>query len=182
MDRFSFLKQALPSWLLFPYYEIIIVDWSSKEEDIVPYIKSLNDKRVKIIRVPNQQHFNNGAAWNVGIHYACGELISGVDCDVIISPDVFQDMLPLDPKNFYTGHQFYHTYGTTLFSKAAWASVEGYTEIFRTWSQEDVLFYRSLQQAGYIHTFFPLNKLKHIDHDNTTRFKNSEFKGDYSPD
>jgi len=173
MDRFVFLKQTLPIWLTLPYDEIIIVDWTSKEENIIPYVESFKDERIKVIQVIGQKYFNQGAAWNVGIRYAVGEFINGIDCDTTLKPDALQT---LDEKKYCTGFQINHSYGTVIFPKKAWALVGGYTEIFKTWSQDDVLFYRDLSQAGYEHIYFPKDQIETIMHDDDVRFKNHEFK------
>ena len=177
MDRFYYLKQALPTWLIFPYDEIIIVDWSSKDNDLVPYIRELNDARIKIVQVPEQQYFNQGASWNTGVRYASSEFIQGIDCDTIFFPRAYEHVLPIEDNKFYTGLPNTHTHGTALFSKSAWTKVSGFTEIFKTWSQDDVLFYKSLEQAGYRRELsFTDYEIKHIDHDDTIRFKHHEIK------
>lgn len=178
MDRFEFLKQSLPTWLVFPYEEIIIVDWSSKKENIVSYIKDLNDHRIKLIQAPKQQFFNAGAAWNVGIRFASSEFINGIDCDVMIKSKSFSS-IKLEENVFYTGIRTIPVYGSFIVCKKAWQQLAGFTEMLKTWSHEDVLFYDSLEQAGYKHIFFDLNDLQHINHSNELRFENFELKLTY---
>jgi glycosyltransferase involved in cell wall biosynthesis len=162
---------------VYPFTEIIIVDWSSKEEDIVSYIKSINDARLKVVRISGQQYFNQGASWNVGIRYASSEWLCGIDCDDILKHDAFSHILPLDEKKFYTGLPATCTHGMVLFSKNAWIKTQGFVEIFNTWSQDDVLFYRDLQQAGFERQLsFDSKYVEHINHDDTVRFKNHEMK------
>jgi radical SAM superfamily enzyme YgiQ (UPF0313 family) len=176
MDRFEFLKQTLPTWQAYPFDEIIIVDWSSKE-DITIYIKSLNDARLKVVRVLGQQYFNQGASWNVGMRYASSDWICGIDCDDILKSDAFFNILPLEENKFYTGLPCTCTHGMVLLSKNAWSKANGFVEIFKTWSQDDVLFYRDLQQVGYERQLsFDSNRVEHINHSDAIRFKNHEIK------
>jgi glycosyltransferase involved in cell wall biosynthesis len=188
MDRLSFIKQTLPTWLKFPYYEIIIVDWSSNE-DILPLVKECHDQRVIVLKVKNQKYFDPGAAWNVGINYASGDFINCIDCDILINPVYYpvyfinqlkQNCLYLNElidKNCTPLEWSQGLYGTNIFSKNMWDKVNGYIEGLESWGEEDVDFYRRLVKEGFetkqgwIQGF-----LTHIYHDDSYRVKHTKIK------
>ena len=70
-NRYNPLLISLQSWLLFDEVkEIIIVDWSS--DDPINYLTKL-DKRIKIIRVDDEQYFNQPQPLNLAARFkGCG--------------------------------------------------------------------------------------------------------------
>jgi GR25 family glycosyltransferase involved in LPS biosynthesis/glycosyltransferase involved in cell wall biosynthesis len=83
-NRIDALRISLNSWIKFEeIIEIIICDWNSDE----PIDSLLDiDPRIKIIRVNDQEYFNQPQPLNIAADLATGEYILKVDCDYIINP------------------------------------------------------------------------------------------------
>lgn len=179
MNRLSFIEKALPTWLKIPYDEIIIVDWNSKE-DILPLVNSLDDPRIKIIRVPDQKYFNAGAAWNTGIKAARNKFINTVDCDILTDPRMLENIDFDKTDCFYTSiDHIGGIKGTSFYPKYMWEKINGYVEVFKSWGYEDTYFYKKLSEAGYTRIkYFNLDKITHIDHSDKIRQINFEDKLD----
>lgn len=104
MNRPRMLNVSLISWLNFKEIsEIIIVDWSS---DINLKWMEQYDKRIKVIRVDDQQHFNIGKAFNLGFKTATADKILKMDVDYILNPyfNLFQSEIKLTKDTFITGN------------------------------------------------------------------------------
>jgi glycosyltransferase involved in cell wall biosynthesis len=171
MDRLSFLQKALPSWLKQPYSEIIIIDWSSKIDNVLSIFENYTDSRITVLRVKYQDYFINGAAWNVVVSYASGPFINCVDCDIIL-PNNFLNDVKLNQNCLYAlGGLQIGTYGTCIFSKNMWEQVNGYLECLDTWGTEDMDFYDRIRQAGFKHITRVNWPVTHIEHDDKVRFK-----------
>jgi predicted glycosyltransferase involved in capsule biosynthesis len=172
MDRLSFLQKVLPSWLKQPYSEIIIIDWSSKTDNVLSIFETHADPRITVLKVNNQDYFINGAAWNVVVSYAAGPFINCVDCDIVL-PDNFLNNIKLNQDCLYALSELeVGTYGTCIFSKNMWKQVDGYLECLDTWGTEDMDFYDRIRKAGFKHIKRPNCTLRHIEHDDKIRFKN----------
>jgi glycosyltransferase involved in cell wall biosynthesis len=83
-NRLNALKISLSSWLLFDEVkEIIIVDWSSDQP--IHHLASLSS-RIKVIRVNNEEYFNQSQPLNLAARFATQENILKLDCDHILNP------------------------------------------------------------------------------------------------
>lgn len=96
------LTISLTSWLHNKNIdEIIVVDWSSDEP--LFHLAKL-DSRIKIVRVNNQQYFNQQQPLNLAIQLAEGKNILKLDCDYILNPYYnFFDHYKIDSKSFVCG-------------------------------------------------------------------------------
>ena len=105
-NRNNALRVSLNSWLTFDEIkEIIIVDWSSDEP--INYLTKL-DKRIKIIRVDNEQYFNQPQPLNLAASIATGDYILKVDCDYMINPYFdFFECYKIDENSFLCGQDSY---------------------------------------------------------------------------
>lgn len=175
-DRKLFLERTVHTWIRNPYYtEIIIVDWTSGD-DIVPFLKTLKDPRLTVLRVKNQKYIDRGAAWNVGIRYADSTWIHAVDCDVMVRPTIYEnvDFSRLD--TFYMSSECSSVRGSCLFPKYAWRLVNGYIEGLKSFGAEDPFFYKSLGLLGLTESrIFRARDLFHIPHGDYLRQKNHEI-------
>lgn len=83
-NRIDALRISLNSWIKFEEItEIIICDWNS--DDPIDSLLDI-DSRIKIIRVNDQEYFNQPQPLNIAADLATGEYILKVDCDYIINP------------------------------------------------------------------------------------------------
>lgn len=96
------LSISLSSWVLNKKIdEIIIIDWSSDEP--IGHLAKI-DERVKIVRVNNQQYFNQQMPLNLALFMASGEKILKMDSDYIMSPYYdFFDLYDIDSTSFVCG-------------------------------------------------------------------------------
>jgi hypothetical protein len=179
-DRRPFLERTIHTWLRNPFYqEIIIVDWSSSD-DIVPYLKTLNDSRLTVLRVKGQKYIDRGAAWNVGIKYADSTWIHAVDCDVMVRPTIYENVDFSNLNTFYMSKECSAVRGSCLFPKYAWRLVNGYIEGLKSFGAEDPLFYENLELIGLKeNNIFTARDLFHITHGDYIRQQNHEviYKG-----
>jgi predicted glycosyltransferase involved in capsule biosynthesis len=175
MDRLEHLKKSLPTWVSIPDYDsIIIVDWGSKNEDILPFVQSLKEPRIIVIKVKGQDFFDRGAAHNTGIRFSQTELIHIIDCDVLLRQNVLSVINENKEKEFYIyglSIQNHGTTGTCIIRKKQWEIVHGYAENLLGWGYEDVDFYNKLTVAGFEKKeVLKYEMTEHIEHDDTSRF------------
>ena len=93
MDRHENLLKVLPNWLELEVNEIIIVDWSSRvaiKELISTKIEA--DKRIKVIRVDGEKEWILTHAYNLGFKHSKSRFIVKLDCDHIISSEIFKSI------------------------------------------------------------------------------------------
>lgn len=86
MNREANLLKVLPSWLDSEADEIIIVDWSSRDE-LRKSLSEYKDARLKIIRIDGEDQWILTHALNVGLRFASHELVYKLDCDIELSKD-----------------------------------------------------------------------------------------------
>jgi glycosyltransferase involved in cell wall biosynthesis len=173
MDRGEHLKRSLASWLLIPQVdEIIIVDFDSKRDnaltivkEIQPYIPTELQIPVHVLQVYNQEVFNRGRAWNIGIHYAKSEFIFAVDCDVILKNNPLNTIL-LDKFTLWRSTDKWTSLcGTCIFSRDLWYQVGGYAEFQEGWGHDDDYFHGKLYPLGVHTEFMNFDCFEHQEHD-----------------
>lgn len=105
-NRYNALRVSLSSWLAFDQIkEIIIVDWSSDEP--LSHLTKL-DERIKVIRVNNQEYFNQPQPLNLAASLATGDYILKVDTDYIFNTYFsFIEQYKPDDASFTTGRHGY---------------------------------------------------------------------------
>jgi glycosyltransferase involved in cell wall biosynthesis len=165
MDRGEHLKQSLPTWLAVPQLdEIIIVDWDSKEDSAEEIAAPLNDGRIHILKVHDQELFNRGRCVNTGIHYAQGEYIFHVDADVCFLKNPLLDVV-LDKYILYRATDRNTSMcGTCLYWREWWYKVGGYAEFLQGWGHDDDYFNGKLYPLGVKMAFMDFSAFRHIDH------------------
>ena len=104
-NRSRVLQTSINSWLIKPEIkEIVIVDCSSSDFNS-KYFESL-DKRIRIIRLHDEEYFNLSKVYNIGIENCTYENIIKLDVDYILNPYFdLCDWLSFDLESeFFTGH------------------------------------------------------------------------------
>lgn len=93
MDRHENLLKVLPNWLELEVNEIIIVDWSSRVaiKELIS-TKIAADKRIKVIRVDGEKEWILTHAYNLGFKYSKSRFIAKLDCDHIVSSEIFKSI------------------------------------------------------------------------------------------
>jgi glycosyltransferase involved in cell wall biosynthesis len=173
MDRLRTLSQVFPSWLTLPEIdEIIIVNWSSKKDDIAKYLKTFNDKRIILVNVENQKFFNRGMAWNTGIHCASGEWLFCIDGDVSIKSNLLNS-ISLDENVIYRSQT---CVGTCIVEKDSWKKVKGYAEYLQGWGEEDIDYYLKLEKVGVVTRLFNDDLFGYVFHDFDERNQHDKIK------
>lgn len=107
-NRSEALYISLNSWLQFKEItQIVIVDWSSNQslQDLVKL-----DSRIEVVRVENQNYFNQPQPLNLGIKFATGDYILKMDTDYVLNPyyNFFENYI-VDENSFVTGKLNYHS-------------------------------------------------------------------------
>lgn len=142
MNRRHFLEQTLPTWLKCPHVkEIIIVDWSSSD-GLDNVIAAFQNGIIKRLRIPGKRFFHRTKPLNAGCRLAAMKNIAHVDCDVKLKPDFFE--IATEDRTLYcngTGGLF----GTCLFTREIFETVNGYSELFENYGDEDVDFYQRVK-------------------------------------
>lgn len=185
MNRESHLRQTVPAWLKLPGVdEFIIVDWSTRE----PFLDLLDlDPRIRIIRVENEARWVQTYPTNLGINQARGDLILKCDADCLPSPGVTS----LTPREgtFYAGDWRQgrtagkgSISGQCLLTKAQWKEVNGYSELFRRYSHDDIDFYRRLTEAGHTRQDISPDALEFLPHDDQARLAHQAQPEARAPD
>ena len=101
-NRIKPLLISLQSWLLYDEIkEIIIVDWNSDEP--IDYITNL-DSKIKVIRVSDQEFFNQPQPLNLALKLCTQKSVIKVDSDHVFNPYWnFFDRYVIDDNSFVCG-------------------------------------------------------------------------------
>ena len=183
-DRIKPLTISLSSWLLFDQIkEIIIVDWSSKEE--ISHLTKLDD-RIKVIRVDGEEYFNQPQPLNLAASMATGEFILKFDADHILNPyynffhvnGIFDDESFVSGVNDKVGDECLHPiWGLLYVRREHFEKVGGYNEkMGKYYAVEDDEISIRLQAAGYTCCPIDMRVLSaiHIPHNDEVRISNFE--------
>lgn len=187
-DRVKALLTVLPSWLHNKEIaEIIIVDWSS-----TPPIDVLTalDTRIKVVKVKDQQWFNQPQPLNLAASIASGDYLLKLDTDFLINPYYdFFNKYRVDTSTFLSGdndytedriaHSPYFEFlrGLLWVSKEVFHKIGGYNERmgkFYAWEDNEIDI--RLRMYGLTHKKIEYDHhILHIPHPDGVRLKN--FKG-----
>ena len=172
MNRNTNLKKALPSWLLLPVDEIVIVDWSS-DEPVKETLKDFDDKRIKIIRVENEKRWVLTYAFNVGLRFARYENVIKLDADIQVSPSFLIRNRPSINKlvrgNWKTAveedkHDQKFVNGSFIAPKKSLKKVGYYNEFIRSYGWDDSDIYnRLVSQGGLVTEFISPSTILHLE-------------------
>lgn len=180
MNRTNMLKLSLSSWLLFPEIgEIVIVDWSSRDD--MKWVLDI-DPRIKLVRVEGEKYFNISQAFNLAIDHATKEFILKLDVDYVLNPYYnFFNAHPLREGHFYHGnwkrlgwgHPLVYLNGLHYSYRKDFLSVRGYNENFNNYGKEDDELCFVFQQAGKTRLDLKYDySVLHMPHSNELRTEN----------
>jgi len=183
MDREKNLLESLDSWIdkTDKINEIIIIDWSSK----MPLINNakiqthLNTKKIRLIRVENQNYFSMSRSYNLGFNLSSNKIILKLDADYKnlncswINHLAINDNNELD-KYFVVGHYKFSESlsGFFLVNKKDFVH---YNENFQGWGYDDTDIYNRIQEKDILKVIFfniksYVQHLDHTDEDRTSNF------------
>ncbi len=193
MNRTSRVAQILESWARQEIIgEIVICDWSSKEElinnsQIQEIITKYN--KIKIIRIDNQETFSMTKAYNLSYKFTDTKFkfLLKIDADYLLKDKSIFDILfsyNMD-KSFFGGHsetqdgwlvyygfffikkKYYPTFNENLLDTYGKDDLELYSRINRIYK----LKIKQIDVSKYIY---------HIPHDRDIRYENYNVKGQIS--
>ncbi|MFW6272483.1 MAG: sulfotransferase [bacterium] len=183
-NREDFLFQSLPNWLSTTCREIVIVDWSSDNINLVDEISRRYpkpEKRIVVIRVDNEKYYDMARSRNLAMYMCQNPIILSTDSDVMFDKDIFEKLdYDFLENGFYRGYRDADILGTTgtfmVKSEKFW-SIGGYNESYSFGYQcIDINLYKRFQLDGKLNiNFFPPNLLRHIDHSDELRIEHREI-------
>ena len=186
-NRYKPLSISLQSWLLCEEIkEIIVVDWSSDEP--IDHITKISPK-IKVIRVNDQEFFNQPQPLNLALKFCTKDVILKVDSDYILNPYWnFFEHNAIDDTSFFCGDNdlnvdnsvlpyFKYLRGLLLVKKKFLEEVGGWNEnMGEYYGGEDGEIENRLELYGLTKKKVNLDyTLIHIPHSNKDRIVN--FKG-----
>lgn len=171
MDRNPHLEQTIHNWLQFEQIkEIVIVDWSSKTP-LKPFIDSLNDPRIHLVRVDQEETFALAFPGNLAARYCTGNRILKMDADTMLAPNFFEEN-PLEHGVYYKGN-LYEDRGLTgmlYVRREDLFAINGFNEYFTIYGWEDTdLFNRLLLVQDLEARYIKPKTSSHIAHDDSMR-------------
>lgn len=100
------LSVSLSSWLCFDEIkEVVIADWNSDEP--LDYLTKIDD-RITVVRVDDQQYFNQPQPLNLAFGLTTQDKILKLDTDYVMNPYYnFFDAHPIDDRSFVSGKLSY---------------------------------------------------------------------------
>lgn len=175
MNREEHLRLALRAWLQLPQLkEVVIVDWSNRRP--LAGLRAIDD-RIRIVQVEGEPRWILSYAYNIGIAHATQPVIVKCDADCLPHPGIFACLPQADC--FHAGHwrsgqavNKPSVNGQTVFAKAQFEAVNGYSEVIRTYGRDDEDFYDRLIAAGYARREIAPALLDFIEHGNAERTAN----------
>lgn len=188
LDRNLVLEQTLPTWLQYPWQEIIIFDYGIGIESAVKIASQYTDNRIKIYQNYTNLKYNSSIAKNNAIKLTTNQIVFYIDSDVkilnqppIIHHNTFiqgyscsmEEYYRRELKDFFFEDGICYSgklNGTVMFWKDDFNKVNGFNENLTNWGYDDIDFYNRLQQLGVKKLNFG-DILYHIDHSTNESIK-----------
>ena len=154
MGRLDHLRESLPLWILQTCRpaEIILVAYG-KDEPSATWCENTYPS-VRVIRCPQQTHWNDGHTRNIGASAARTKLLFFADADFL--PD--ENCLHRASNAYRAGidlwiqaepqHEHIARHGSCLATKQTWQHLRGYDESNPGWGWTDVDFYRRAESLA----------------------------------
>ena len=162
MNNLELLLGSLLKWRELPSIaEIVIVDWSSK---LALELLTDLDKRIRIIRVENETVYIPSVAWNLGVAYTNHPYVVVCDVNIVPSAEAFSVISEISDRGyFYHGAKDRHgddsivsgcegggsIRSLSMFSKAQFAAVNGFSEFILSGHYLYDDFYDRLRKEGF---------------------------------
>jgi glycosyltransferase involved in cell wall biosynthesis len=168
-DRNCLLEQSLPTWLIHPFHEIVIVDQPGKERAFDVVSNYLSDPRIKLIECIDTIPYRVCIGRNTAIRNTESTFVLHVDSDVKIldgfSIDSFKE-------NFYYHHVPISNWGPLggciLMARKDFNTLNGYNERMLGWGYDDDDICIRLNELGIKSQHLP-PYFFHIDHGDDLR-------------
>jgi glycosyltransferase involved in cell wall biosynthesis len=161
MGRADHLEQTLPTWMLNPIDEIVVVDWSSPE-GIKKIIDTYQDGRIIHVSVPGQTVFDRSRAKNTGVRISTGHFLILCDADVKLGAQATSCVKSRQSALYRKYGPRQGFYGTCLLTRNMFQQVNGYNERIEGWGYEDDDLFNRLASKYPIQ--FTFQALSHIEH------------------
>jgi hypothetical protein len=172
-DRKDYLDISLATWIKFPFKEIVIVDWSSKD----PYVPPFKDSRIKLIHVHDREYYEHSKARNFKIKHTESDIFLSIDCDIMLKPNFASSFFIRDNVTYITDDLTSSTIGSSIITKKVYEDLGKFNELLdEGWGYEDLDFYTKVLKSGHRHVCFPSENMHHIDHDDNLRVQNTKHK------
>ena len=179
MNRKKNLELYFKSWLNKDINQIIILDWSSNDDNYYNIINKINDPRILYIRVNNEKTFIRTFAQNLAASFCKYDKLLKLDSDVTITDDFFQKNI-LEKNTFIAGNFLCardmneeYTHGNIYLYLDDYFRVGGYCEFIKTYGNDDLdLPFRLQVINGLKERMINLDTLYHNPHDNKSRVVN----------
>ena len=178
MNRRNNLENYIYSWLHPKINQIIILDWSSNQNNY-DIIQQINDPRVLYIRVDNETTFIRTYAQNLAAKFCKYNKILKLDSDISITSNFFEKNI-LNQGEFIVGNyrcardnNEKYTHGNIFLYLNDFFRINGYNEFVTTYGNDDADFSLRLQYLiGLKERIIDLDTLYHNPHDEEVRKKN----------
>ncbi len=199
MNRLHHLKQTLPQNIednaAYKNLQFVVVDYNSTDglEDWIRLHmqKYINKNMLKYYRTTEPVLFHRSHSRNVSFKLADGEILCNVDADNYTGKDFAfyineqfnkSEDIFLTPIDFHKVKENHYAPGDTLgrvcFTKKAFLSIKGYSEVMCTHGFQDYDFANRLELAGNKRIIIDNPAfLKAITHDDNERFGNEYING-----
>jgi len=155
MIRIEHVKKTIPHLLsiMTPFDELVFVDYGDPEESGL-WVKSLNDPRVKVIKVDDVDWWHMNHARNIAVKFCKHEIVFLTDVDTLISKEILQSSRSIVSGKFgvLERTKTYHNNGSCCFTKTDFLRINGFEEALVLWGFDDDLFYTQLQNNGAYRT------------------------------
>lgn len=186
MDRENNLIRSLKSWTNTKLInEFVVVDWSSKKpiienKDIKEIIKE--DKRIKVIRVLDENYFSLPMSYNLAFKYTDKKipLLLKLDADYVNIDDSWINNLQIENnklKNYCIRGHWKFTPSMSGFLLINKIDFPFYNEHLQGWGYDDDDLFIQLQSKIDIIIFSNIDKyVKHLDHNDNDRTVNYIIK------
>jgi glycosyltransferase involved in cell wall biosynthesis len=181
MNREENLLKAIPTWLELEAREVVIVDWSCKKR-ITESLKQhgIDDPRIQIVRVEDEDRWILTHAYNVGLKQAVGDIILKLDNDHTVSRDflernTLEDLdcrlgswrLANSPEQAYVN-------GAFLAKSPTLRKVGFFNELITTYGWDDSYLHESLFADGARIGHIDPESIYHLEQEHATRTKNQK--------
>jgi hypothetical protein len=178
MNRRQNLINNLNSWLKPQVNQLIILDWSSNENNY-DIVCQKNDNRILYIRVENEKSYIRTYAQNLAVQFSRFNKILKLDSDVIIKDNFFENNV-LNEGEFIVGNFLCardenerSTHGNIYLFLNDYMKIGGYNELIQTYGNDDSDFSFRLQMLGCLkEKILDLNTIYHVPHSNESRKQN----------
>ena len=184
MNREKNLLRALPTWLETDVDEIIVVDWSSKE-NLAEKIQAFNDSRITVIQINEEETWVLTHAFNVGLKLACREKIYKIDSDILLKKD-FISKNKINENEFIRGFwksaidagdedQKYVNGTFGAFNKNL-KNIGYYDERIMTYGWDDTdIYYRLVNHEGLVGKYIEYGTIFHQEQEQDDRIKHQKI-------